>query len=128
MEGERGDGVIMLFECVFFFLMIRRPPGSTQSGSSAASDVYKGQAKRSLSAQQNAPQGVLPDTFVGGPEASAEKVRTRHLSADRFCQGLDAEVNKTGAALRVRLISHTRTSVDMAMPQIRGTLSSFGPV
>src|SRR5665809_48111 len=27
--------------CVFFFLMIRRPPRSTQSRSSAASDVYK---------------------------------------------------------------------------------------
>ena len=28
---------------VFFFLMIRRPPRSTQSRSSAASDVYKRQ-------------------------------------------------------------------------------------
>ena len=31
-------------DSVFFFLMIRRPPGSTQSRSSAASDVYKRQA------------------------------------------------------------------------------------
>eukprot|EP00657_Telonema_sp_P-1_P005301 TRINITY_DN22587_c0_g1_i1.p1 TRINITY_DN22587_c0_g1~~TRINITY_DN22587_c0_g1_i1.p1 ORF type:complete len:117 (-),score=55.43 TRINITY_DN22587_c0_g1_i1:77-427(-) len=31
----------------FFFLMIRRPPRSTQSRSSAASDVYKRQAKAS---------------------------------------------------------------------------------
>eukprot|EP00657_Telonema_sp_P-1_P009843 TRINITY_DN4077_c0_g1_i2.p1 TRINITY_DN4077_c0_g1~~TRINITY_DN4077_c0_g1_i2.p1 ORF type:complete len:147 (-),score=45.43 TRINITY_DN4077_c0_g1_i2:159-599(-) len=30
-------------ECYFFFLMIRRPPRSTQSRSSAASDVYKRQ-------------------------------------------------------------------------------------
>ena len=29
----------------FFFLMIRRPPRSTQSRSSAASDVYKRQAR-----------------------------------------------------------------------------------
>src|SRR5450756_3253078 len=29
--------------CLFFFLMIRRPPRSTQSRSSAASDVYKRQ-------------------------------------------------------------------------------------
>ena len=29
---------------IFFFLMIRRPPRSTQSRSSAASDVYKRQA------------------------------------------------------------------------------------
>ena len=31
------------FVFVFFFLMIRRPPRSTQSRSSAASDVYKRQ-------------------------------------------------------------------------------------
>src|SRR5659263_783330 len=30
---------------IFFFLMIRRPPRSTQSRSSAASDVYKRQAE-----------------------------------------------------------------------------------
>src|SRR5450756_3206656 len=33
---------------VFFFLMIRRPPRSTQSRSSAASDVYKRQGHVSL--------------------------------------------------------------------------------
>ena len=32
----------------FFFLMIRRPPRSTQSRSSAASDVYKRQAQNGL--------------------------------------------------------------------------------
>ena len=31
----------------FFFLMIRQPPRSTQSRSSAASDVYKRQGSRS---------------------------------------------------------------------------------
>ena len=31
--------------CCFFFLRIRRPPRSTQSRSSAASDVYKRQAQ-----------------------------------------------------------------------------------
>ena len=31
-------------DVLFFFLMIRRPPRSTQSRSSAASDVYKRQA------------------------------------------------------------------------------------
>ena len=46
------DGMYM-FECTgfvifVFFLMIRRPPRSTQSRSSAASDVYKRQSlKRS---------------------------------------------------------------------------------
>ena len=33
---------------VCFFLMIRRPPRSTQSRSSAASDVYKRQPSQSL--------------------------------------------------------------------------------
>ena len=40
-------GIVMVIEdmvcLVFFFLMIRRPPRSTQSRSSAASDVYKRQ-------------------------------------------------------------------------------------
>ena len=37
---------ISWFECqMFFFLMIRRPPRSTQSRSSAASDVYKRQGR-----------------------------------------------------------------------------------
>ena len=31
---------------IFFFLMIRRPPRSTQSRSSAASDVYKRQERQ----------------------------------------------------------------------------------
>ena len=32
--------------CLFFFLMIRRPPRSTLDRSSAASDVYKRQVQR----------------------------------------------------------------------------------
>src|SRR5450756_1733911 len=39
--------VYRLFASVFFFLMIRRPPRSTQSRSSAASDVYKRQVIKS---------------------------------------------------------------------------------
>ncbi len=34
--------ILFCFVC-FFFLMMRRPPRSTQSGSSAASDVYNRQ-------------------------------------------------------------------------------------
>ena len=41
---EIGSGGLRVWlVCVFFFLMIRRPPRSTQSGSSAASGVYKRQ-------------------------------------------------------------------------------------
>eukprot|EP00657_Telonema_sp_P-1_P005055 TRINITY_DN22174_c0_g1_i1.p1 TRINITY_DN22174_c0_g1~~TRINITY_DN22174_c0_g1_i1.p1 ORF type:complete len:105 (-),score=56.26 TRINITY_DN22174_c0_g1_i1:60-374(-) len=36
---------------MFFFLMIRRPPRSTQSRSSAASDVYKRQYQRRVRGQ-----------------------------------------------------------------------------
>ena len=40
------DKKVWVVGCVrFFFLMIRRPPRSTQSGSSAASDVYKRQGQ-----------------------------------------------------------------------------------
>src|SRR5450756_2987745 len=37
--------LLCYFVFVFFFLMIRRPPRSTQSRSSAASDVYKRQVE-----------------------------------------------------------------------------------
>ena len=39
-----GDDVMCCLG--FFFLMIRRPPRSTQSRSSAASDVYKRQGRQ----------------------------------------------------------------------------------
>eukprot|EP00657_Telonema_sp_P-1_P008967 TRINITY_DN3162_c0_g1_i4.p1 TRINITY_DN3162_c0_g1~~TRINITY_DN3162_c0_g1_i4.p1 ORF type:complete len:130 (-),score=38.90 TRINITY_DN3162_c0_g1_i4:49-438(-) len=37
--------IVLSHAVIFFFLMIRRPPRSTQSRSSAASDVYKRQLK-----------------------------------------------------------------------------------
>ena len=40
VREEEGD---TLFKVLFFFVIIRRPPRSTQSRSSAASDVYKRQ-------------------------------------------------------------------------------------
>ena len=40
--GREGRGRVL------FFLMIRRPPRSTQSRSSAASDVYKRQGKKNV--------------------------------------------------------------------------------
>ncbi len=41
-------GVCVDRPALFFFLMIRRPPRSTQSRSSAASDVYEGQIDKVL--------------------------------------------------------------------------------
>ena len=43
MRNNHVIYVRMGAKALFFFLMIRRPPGSTQSRSSAASDVYKRQ-------------------------------------------------------------------------------------
>ena len=50
--------------CFFFFLMIRRPPRSTQSRSSAASDVYKRQVEIKAPAWTRA-QFSLPDGTTG---------------------------------------------------------------
>ena len=56
--------VSVLFTDYFFFLMIRRPPRSTQSRSSAASDVYKRQF----------PAGVIASTTANLQEsANGEK-------------------------------------------------------
>eukprot|EP00831_Metopus_contortus_P026086 TRINITY_DN22287_c0_g1_i6.p3 TRINITY_DN22287_c0_g1~~TRINITY_DN22287_c0_g1_i6.p3 ORF type:complete len:102 (-),score=19.24 TRINITY_DN22287_c0_g1_i6:155-460(-) len=45
--------LMSLFISRFFFLMIRRPPRSTQGVSSAASDVYKRQVHGELNKQQD---------------------------------------------------------------------------
>ena len=45
--------VVRCFLYLFFFLMIRRPPRSTQSRSSAASDVYKRQSNGTGNALDN---------------------------------------------------------------------------
>ncbi len=41
VRGGEETGALFLYNKRHFFLMIRQPPRSTQSGSSAASDVYK---------------------------------------------------------------------------------------
>ena len=51
---------------VFFFLMIRPPPRSTQSRSSAASDVYKRQDFNRYKLL------ILPDEIPVGPELEAK--------------------------------------------------------
>ena len=75
-----GCSVLMVGYCgrrrciwCFFFLMFRRPPRSTQSRSSAASDVYKRQLE---AAQAYATLGEICDVLRGvfgeyRPSASA---------------------------------------------------------
>ncbi len=46
-DGEE-EKVGKELEVLFFFLMIRRPPRSTQGRSSAASDVYERQVLRQV--------------------------------------------------------------------------------
>ena len=55
-----------LFFFVVFFLMSRRPPRSTQSRSSAASDVYKRQATRKPMPDDLVPQVPLIKDVVRG--------------------------------------------------------------
>ena len=61
---------------VFFFLMIRRPPRSTQSRSSAASDVYKRQGRDHVP-HHTLEDGLLGATHDGGNDGLAQ------------CHGLD---------------------------------------
>eukprot|EP00657_Telonema_sp_P-1_P010308 TRINITY_DN466_c0_g1_i3.p2 TRINITY_DN466_c0_g1~~TRINITY_DN466_c0_g1_i3.p2 ORF type:complete len:124 (+),score=25.74 TRINITY_DN466_c0_g1_i3:115-486(+) len=61
---------------IFFFLMIRRPPRSTQSRSSAASDVYKRQAQLRSVIETDGPTAC----FHAGPQ-------TRPTSSTSFPTG-----------------------------------------
>ncbi len=92
VEGERSDK--------FFFLVIRRPPRSTQSRSSAASDVYKNQAPRCFATSVS----VLPrvPNFVEGlAGASSRTVSHTHLRA-----------HETGRKLVCRLLLEKKKSHD----------------
>src|SRR5659263_307699 len=78
---------------VFFFLMIRRPPRSTQSRSSAASDVYKRQHQNlfdvgdgpegggdEIDIGPGQPVGTDPDLDVPGdrvPAGAAQRIQAR---------------------------------------------------
>ena len=66
----------LVYVCGFFFLMIRRPPSSTQSRSSAASDVYKRQ-EVTVRLQDRLPVLETPavplrEDSDAGPEAGVE--------------------------------------------------------
>src|SRR5665809_146893 len=66
---------------VVFFLMTRRPPRSTQSRSSAASDVYKRQIVERRTADDGGEHRSLSDSQLGGidmevgPGSSLDAVR-----------------------------------------------------
>ena len=58
---------------LFFFLMLRRPPRSTQSRSSAASDVYKRQV---LYHALNGVRIILIDFWAKGPKYQKSMLRS----------------------------------------------------
>ena len=69
-----------LYVSLFFFLMIRRPPRSTQSRSSAASDVYKRQIVASVSCIYNlgVPSAYIESRLVlekGKPMVRADLIK-----------------------------------------------------
>ena len=58
--------------CCFFCLMIRRPPRSTQSRSSAASDVYKRQGQ---AGSKTATPTAKPEVFAIGDVVKAGDIQ-----------------------------------------------------
>ena len=84
LRSGRGEAVVGVWvrvwsnitTRVFFFLMIRRPPRSTQSRSSAASDVYKRQGQGGAADFDTA----LSPCSCGAPFA-APAFRSAHLAS-----------------------------------------------
>ncbi len=72
----------------FFFLIIRRPPRSTQCRSSAASDVYKGQAAESRSHGGKAAEagGGMGLTMTGPQPVSYTHLRAHETVLDPVCR------------------------------------------
>src|SRR5450756_2071422 len=86
--------------------MIRRPPRSTQSRSSAASDVYKRQVELPGALGQAVPEAVNDAAVL---ELSALVCRTE--GDEQWCEVLGAWV---GLARRRRLVEEVERSVDVA--------------
>ena len=88
--------VHVVYFLVFFFLMIRRPPRSTQSRSSAASDVYKRQIQHSTMALRGSmpcPRGASFATSIDFPPEGASapsRLLRRGLRVERHRRDMNA--------------------------------------
>src|SRR5450756_786561 len=82
---------MITFSLFFFFLRIRRPPRSTQSRSSAASDVYKRQADRPRNGPPAAAERDLQDGPLFDSVGTIEEPRQTILELVRFHLGEEAE-------------------------------------
>ena len=117
---------------LFFFLMIRRPPRSTQRSSSAASDVYKRQALRAD--LERAGQVILAKHADLELVAGAEVIDARgpvsytHLRAhatvlDLVCRLL---LEKKNATIIATFVNPTRIHHDSTLPNIY-TIHNYHP-
>ena len=84
MLSVRCEYEIVVKDDLFFFLMIRRPPRSTQSRSSAASDVYKRQDRDRAVRQVGRPGAALPASkpirLPGGGQGPVYDLSLIHIS------------------------------------------------
>ena len=109
------------FHCVFFFLMIRRPPRSTLDRSSAASDVYKRQDLTQKFEGVSVRPAILKDGCSQHPSVSTGHTRMpvsyTHLRAhetvlDLVCRLLLEQKTKSPKNYhkRTKIYSKTRQS------------------
>ena len=112
LYSVRIRSVILNQEYVVFFLMIRRPPRSTQSRSSAASDVYKRQVVdahgKGVGLLKDHAHALAQQAGVRAPEDALAAVSYTHLRAhetvlDLVCRLLLEKKNKN----LLTCLSHT---------------------
>src|SRR5450756_1037272 len=84
--------------------MIRRPPRSTQSRSSAASDVYKRQAQRPAAGLAQPAQESLPEEAVVAERAEAREHRRRHREREHVGRQVAAHGDVSPPDRRLRLV------------------------
>eukprot|EP00831_Metopus_contortus_P048740 TRINITY_DN39888_c0_g1_i1.p1 TRINITY_DN39888_c0_g1~~TRINITY_DN39888_c0_g1_i1.p1 ORF type:complete len:145 (-),score=23.99 TRINITY_DN39888_c0_g1_i1:107-541(-) len=95
---------------VFFFLMIRRPPRSTQGVSSAASDVYKRQELLTVSLQRSIKQMSKSEEPIQTvpaqhQEEASSSVKTMDVQGFVERMGVPADIilnNATDAVLQIK--------------------------
>ena len=113
----------------FFFLMIRRPPRSTQSRSSAASDVYKRQdldCGDSLEPRAGGADATGPTESSGsGFGASFEAVSYTHLRAHETPEHLVCRLllEKKNISVDQHLGTHALVQLVRASPRTQSRIA-----
>ena len=112
--------------CVFFFLMIRRPPRSTLDRSSAASDVYKRQVSsfraaatctRAILASHSPAPKRTRSTRSATNSVSYTHLRAHETVLDLVCRLLLENKKKTITKLHYSVLKHKPyISTDITVP------------